>query len=82
MILSTQWGASSALIHIDMSKECGTRITRFPSPLESIEESGGYGSVHLIEVRDDVMVVEASTPTVPAFLSVAKFDRGDIPQTK
>lgn len=60
------------------------KINRFPSPLESVEkcDACGYGTVSLMDVKGDFMVVRASAPTVPSFLAITKVSPGAIDRTR
>lgn len=84
LLLSTDWGTNQVLLSINVGPP-GTddeaeiawpnRIKRLlPSPLKGIDEgapAAGGGSVSLIDILNDVVLVQASSPSVPPFLAVA-----------
>ncbi|VDM32626.1 unnamed protein product [Hydatigera taeniaeformis] len=72
VVLSTIWGAEKALIYVALDQSLSYRIVRFPSPLADVGNGGGYGTVTLMDITDDVLIVSASSPNVPKFLAVAK----------
>lgn len=80
--MSTVWGAEKALIHVSLDSSPSERISRFPSPLADMENGGGYGTVTLMDINDDVLVVDASSPTVPNFLAVAKVSSESVTKTR
>ncbi|EUB63849.1 Acylamino-acid-releasing enzyme [Echinococcus granulosus] len=81
VVLSTIWGAEKALIHVDLDSGPSDRISRFSSPLANLEKGGGYGTVTLMDVNDDVLVVDVSSPAVPNFLAFAKVSNGSVAKT-
>ncbi|VUZ46285.1 unnamed protein product [Hymenolepis diminuta] len=84
VILSSNWRSEKVLIHVTLDSSSLGKITRFPSPLGSIEKCNayGYGTVSLMDVKGDFMVVGASAPTVPSFLSITKVSPSAIDGTR
>ncbi|KAM7539822.1 hypothetical protein Aperf_G00000034934 [Anoplocephala perfoliata] len=83
VVLSTTWGSEKALIHVSLDPASPGRISRFPSPLECIEhcDAGSYGTVSLMDIEDDVVVVRASAPAVPYFLAFTKISLESLDKT-
>ncbi|VDD81983.1 unnamed protein product [Mesocestoides corti] len=81
VVLSTTWGAETALVHINVDGDTPNRITRFPSPLEQVEGGGGHGTVCLMDLCDDVLVASVSSPSVPNFIAVAKLSHENVCKT-
>ncbi|VDK22865.1 unnamed protein product [Taenia asiatica] len=81
VVLSTIWGAEKALIHVSLDSSPLERISRFPSPLADVENGGGYGTVTLMDIINNVLVVDVSSPTVPNFLAVAKISGESVTKT-
>uniref|UniRef100_A0A0X3PQQ3 Acylamino-acid-releasing enzyme n=2 Tax=Schistocephalus solidus TaxID=70667 RepID=A0A0X3PQQ3_SCHSO len=74
LVLSSNWAAELALLIIDLRQGIAPsdRIIRLPSPLADVPTNAGYGSVSLLDIHEDVVIVRASSPTVPQFLAVAR----------
>ncbi|KAL5962616.1 Acylamino-acid-releasing enzyme [Taenia solium] len=81
VVLSTIWGAEKALIHVSLDSSPLERIFRFPSPLADVENGGGYGTVTLMDIINNVLAVDVSSPTVPNFLAVAKISSESVTKT-
>lgn len=84
VVLSTTWGSEKALIHVSLNPTSSGRISRFPSPLGCIENCDvcGYGTVSLMDIEDDVVVVCASAPAVPDFLAFTKISLESLDETR
>ncbi|BHF59724.1 hypothetical protein SprV_0100268500 [Sparganum proliferum] len=77
LVLSSQWASEQALLLIDLRQEISLsdRIIRLPSPLSEVPTDAGhagYGSVSLLDIHEDVVVVRASSPTAPHFLAISR----------
>ena len=65
-----------------LDSNASNRISRFPSPLTGLGNRGGYGSVALMDIIDDVLVANVSAPNVPNFLAVTRVINENITETR